>query len=229
MRSSQWKPPEVHPVRRVRQVRLVRQAQYPCERAHRDHTGARARRAMGGHDGRPRRVAADHDHHNRARAHTALHDADFRTWVGALDEGILAAGWVAATDSGQLAIATATKPAINVYVGYRPYRLNDSNSAASPISIRVGFGTGALAAGTNPAIKMAVGNGTDGAGNLTGNKTAPTTDLFANNAWSARVIIGACTVDGFGDPGGQRLDQSVSAVPGRYPEGVTFSLRCVRP
>ncbi len=128
---------------------------------------------------------------------THANDAGFRAWVGAVHTGMLAAGWVAASDTGQLDPGSATRPTVvSTYAGARTYRLDDSLSGTSPIFVQLRFGTGATA--TNPALTVAVGNATDGANTLTGNTAPASVTLFANQPFAGPTYIGGCTREGFG-------------------------------
>lgn len=94
-------------------------------------------------------------------------DAEFRTWINEFETLLTTVGLVVHTDTGQLTLASATRPtSANTYAGFRIYRFNDALQATAPIYIRVDFGSGAFT--TTPAIKVQVGSNTNGAGTLTG-------------------------------------------------------------
>lgn len=128
-------------------------------------------------------------------AHTT--DATFQAWVAAIDAGMLAAGWGAATDTGQLDIANAVRPTVaSTYAGSRTYYLNDSLFATDPIYVQLRFGTGAALG--NPALTVKAGQGTNGTNTLTGNSVAGSVTLFGANPWSAGAVVGGSTLDGYG-------------------------------
>jgi hypothetical protein len=106
-------------------------------------------------------------------------DTTFRAWITNLHNAIIAAGLVDPGDTGQLDLSTATRPGTNTWAGYRIYRFNDTNQGAYPVFIRLEFGTGAAAGA--PAIRFTIGQGSDGAGNITGANVVSDTLISANN------------------------------------------------
>lgn len=97
-------------------------------------------------------------------------DATFRAWVSAL-VGALTAVLVQTADTGQINVATVTRPAtVNTSAGYVILRFSDALQATRPIFIKVEFGTGSnpTVASTLPQLWLTVGKGSDGAGNITG-------------------------------------------------------------
>jgi hypothetical protein len=93
-------------------------------------------------------------------------DATFQAWASNLHNAIIAAGLVDPGDTGQLDLSTATRPGTNTWDGYRIYRFNDTNQGAYPVFIRLEFGTGSNAGA--PTIRFTIGQGSDGAGTITG-------------------------------------------------------------
>src|SRR6266436_1190027 len=95
-------------------------------------------------------------------------DANFRAWINEINNALIAFGWVATADTGQINFSTVTRPtAASVYQGYAMYKMGDSLQSTTPVFLRIDFGTSASA--DVPGIKFQVGvGGTDGAGNITG-------------------------------------------------------------
>jgi hypothetical protein len=112
-------------------------------------------------------------------------DTTFRAWITNLHNAIIAAGLVDPGDTGQLDLSTATRPGTNSWAGYRIYRFNDTNQGAYPVFLRLEFGTGANAA--NPTIRFTIGQGSDGAGNITG------ANVVSNIAFSTATVAGSST------------------------------------
>jgi hypothetical protein len=93
-------------------------------------------------------------------------DAFFRTWIQFIHD-TLVLGWVQTGDTGQLNIATASKPtAANQKVGYLVYRMDDALQATAPVFMRLDFGSAGF--GANYAgVWITIGTGSDGAGTIT--------------------------------------------------------------
>lgn len=100
-------------------------------------------------------------------------DAAFREWVGEFSDALDAIGLIQTSDTGQIDIPTATRPAISTLAGYQIRRFNDSLQAAAPIFIKFHFGTGSGNSNA-PETQITVGTGSDGAGNLTATGMAGT-------------------------------------------------------
>lgn len=110
-------------------------------------------------------------------------NANFRAWVAAVINAVLAGGWLQTTDSGQIDPITVNAPgAINTVMGYAMFRSNDAGGGLHEMYVKVAFGSGA--ATNNPNIGIAVGWGSDGAGNLTGN----TSTVFNITATAAGAL-----------------------------------------
>jgi hypothetical protein len=95
-------------------------------------------------------------------------DANFRAWINEINNALIAFGWLATSDSGQINFSTVTRPtAASIYQGYAMYKMNDSLQSTVPVFLRIDFGTSAST--DEPGIKFQVGIGaTDGAGAITG-------------------------------------------------------------
>lgn len=89
-------------------------------------------------------------------------DAGFRAWIGEIRTQILAAGWLQTADTGQLDVATATRPAIDS-TGYFIFRTDDSRR---DILLKLECGSGAVT--DRPVVFVTAGMATNGAGTLTG-------------------------------------------------------------
>lgn len=117
---------------------------------------------------------------------------EFRAWITAVHDALIAVGLVQTADTGQLDIATINKPGSGASVaGYRIYRFNDALQATAPIFIKVQFGTASTA--TRAGLWFEVGTSTNGAGTIGGQKTA------VNGAWSgADAATQTCRFSGDG-------------------------------
>jgi hypothetical protein len=119
-------------------------------------------------------------------------DATFQEWVSENTAAFAAAGLVQTADTGQINPGTATRPAVNTSAGYQIWRFNDTLQGTFPIFIRVEYRTGSSA--TVPAMFMAVGTTTNGAGTLGGVTYTPAamasmsntqvTDTLRSSYWS---------------------------------------------
>jgi hypothetical protein len=98
-------------------------------------------------------------------------DATFRTLGSSISNAIAAVNIVKTSDTGQVNWTTVTKPAsANVVAGYEIWKFNDALQATYPVYIKIEYGTGGNDASFY-GLWITVGTGTDGAGNLTGNKS----------------------------------------------------------
>lgn len=129
-------------------------------------------------------MAATHD---RTTSWNLTDDATFRTWASAIHDAIVDAGLVQTADTGQINLATVTRPAgADTLAGYAVYRFNDAEQAGNPIFLKVYFYSGD--ANTQGRLWFEVGKGTNGAGTLTTAATlASTTSADATDA-ADRII-----------------------------------------
>lgn len=104
-------------------------------------------------------------------------DATFRTWGSEFSAALLAVGLTKTSDTGQIDWGTVTRPTTNTDAGYEIWRFNDALQATQPIFMKISFGTHSTA--LKGRIRIVVGSGSDGAGNLTG---AEWDDLGASNS-----------------------------------------------
>lgn len=98
-------------------------------------------------------------------------DAGFRAWVADVINRITALGGspahiIQTADTGQINVATVTRPGVNTEGGYAVFAFNDTQQGAAPIYFRIGFGTEASA--TVPRMTIIVGTSTNGAGTIGG-------------------------------------------------------------
>jgi hypothetical protein len=107
-------------------------------------------------------------------------DANFRAWAQFIHD-VFALGWVQTADTGQIDLTTVTVPTTaNDKQGYEIWRMDDDLQADYPVYVRIDYGS-AGAAGT-PGIWLAVGTGSDGAGNLTGVLMSAAGEMGSANA-----------------------------------------------
>lgn len=94
-------------------------------------------------------------------------DAAFQTFNSAINTAILAMGWVASADTGQMNPATQVRTGVSTSAGYIIYTPNDALQATCPIFLKILFGQGGTA--TMYRLIIQVSTSTNGAGTLTGN------------------------------------------------------------
>jgi len=101
-------------------------------------------------------------------------DASFRVWGKALSDALTAVGCAKTADTGQIDWATVARAALSTYAGYEIRTLPASTlQTACPVYIKIEYGAGSTQ--TYCAIRVTVGQATDGAGNFVGQ----TTNAFA--------------------------------------------------
>lgn len=94
-------------------------------------------------------------------------DASFRVWGKALSDALTAVGCLKTADTGQIDWAAVLRPALSNFAGYEIRVLPASAlQTACPVYIKIEYGAGTTQ--TYPALRITIGKGTDGAGNLTG-------------------------------------------------------------
>jgi hypothetical protein len=109
--------------------------------------------------------------HSATAAFDHSSDAGFQVWMQAFHDCFEFSGQIltVTSDTGQYNptnIATATRPSTNTPWGYRIYTFNDSANATAPIYMKIEYGTGGSS--SEAAFWWTIGNGSDGAGNITG-------------------------------------------------------------
>lgn len=123
-------------------------------------------------------------------------DTTFRAWITELSGQLDTAGLATAGDTGQINLATATRPGTNTAAGYQIRYLNDSLHGSKPLYLQIEFGTGGTA--TQPGIWIAAASGTNGAGTLTGTTYFPRTQITPDGVpGAATYFSGVCVLPGF--------------------------------
>lgn len=97
-------------------------------------------------------------------------DAEFRVWCQALHDRLSAVGCVQTSDTGQINLSTVSVPGTSTYAGYEIWRFDDADQATVPVFFKVEYGKGTTA--TRNAMRVTVGTGSDGAGNISDASTA---------------------------------------------------------
>lgn len=125
-------------------------------------------------------------------------DAAFRKACSDYAALLDAMGLVQTEDTGQIDLAAVVKPtAINTVAGYQVWRFNDALQSVAPIYIKVFYGT---AHANVLRIQIALGTGSNGAGELAGLVTPA---YIAGNSSTSFSLAGAewhlsgCHTDGF--------------------------------
>jgi hypothetical protein len=107
-------------------------------------------------------------------------DADFRTWVAGIRAALEAVGMVRTADTGQIDTATVVKPAATLAnQGYDIFRLDDALQASCPVFLKIEYGSGGAA--DRPGLFLSHGQGSNGAGALTGTRSTSLQFLAANS------------------------------------------------
>jgi hypothetical protein len=95
-------------------------------------------------------------------------DTLFRAWCQWIHDQLAAVGLVNTSDTGQINLATVTKPTgTSAAQGYEIWRFADSLQATYPVFFKIEYGSGAGAANA-PGIWITMGTGSNGSGTLTG-------------------------------------------------------------
>lgn len=101
-------------------------------------------------------------------------DAEFRALYTELEDKLQFAGLVKVTATGQINLATVTRPTtVNTSAGFSIFRFNDSMQVTAPIFLKFEYGT--LGTLGRPKIDVAIGTTHDGAGTLGGVLLSSTT------------------------------------------------------
>lgn len=126
---------------------------------------------------------------------TPMNDTNWRTWAPALHAALTGAGLVQTADTGQMNPASAGLPISNTDAGYLIYRFNDSLQGTNPVFLRVmpGHGTNGYT-----RLRITVGQGSNGAGTITGQTATITCGSQANGAASSSSSVNdyACHTEG---------------------------------
>jgi hypothetical protein len=97
----------------------------------------------------------------------SIDDASFRAWGSDLSSRLASIGLIKTSDTGQINWTTVTRPAAGNFAGYEIWRFADST-----IFMRWEYGSGSGSNQSTPAIRIAVGQGSNGSGTLTGAVTS---------------------------------------------------------
>lgn len=124
-------------------------------------------------------------------------DADFRTWAQGIHNALAALGLVQTADTGQINLATTTKPTVaNAVAGYEIWRLADALQATAPVFIKLEYGVGVSV--DRASLFVTVGSGTNGAGTINQQaigRTQAATSISGEAAGSTKPF------EASGDPG----------------------------
>jgi hypothetical protein len=95
-------------------------------------------------------------------------DANFRAWINEINNALIAFGWTATSDTGQINFSTVTRPtATSTIAGYAMYQMGDSLQSTTAVFMKLEFGTGTTT--DCPRMDVTIGIGaTDGAGTIIG-------------------------------------------------------------
>lgn len=93
-------------------------------------------------------------------------DADFQTYIQGVETILAGIGMVQVTQTGELNPLTATRAGASTDAGFRVWRMADTLQATVPVYVKFWFGQASTA--DRPRIKIDIGTGVDGSGNLTG-------------------------------------------------------------
>lgn len=88
------------------------------------------------------------------------------TW---LRDAFVACGWVQTADTGQINLATATRPSALTYPSYMMFRMDDALQSTVPVFLKIEPGSGTSQG--LAAMRFTVGQATNGAGVISGNST----------------------------------------------------------
>jgi hypothetical protein len=107
----------------------------------------------------------------------------FNAWGGSLSTALAAVGLTKTTDTGQVTWSNSVTPpgALNTYPYYEIWKFADALQSTSPIFMKIEYGSSFLALG-DPGMRITVGTGSDGAGNLTGNISSSMTPGSGGNS-----------------------------------------------
>jgi hypothetical protein len=92
----------------------------------------------------------------------------FRDWGKKLSDAMEAVGFIKTADTGQIDWSTVLMPdAARTYMGYEIRRFTDALQDSSPVFVKIEYGSCAYNK-VKPGMRITVGQGSDGEGNLTG-------------------------------------------------------------
>lgn len=112
-------------------------------------------------------------------------DAQFRALCTSIRARVTGAGLTQTGDTGQINLTTVTAPATNTYAGYDIFVFTDTEQSTDPIYLKLEYGKGG--ATSRLQLRMTVGTGSDGAGNIVNPSTARAITPNANSSGNAYV------------------------------------------
>lgn len=93
-------------------------------------------------------------------------DVDFRKWCQGIHDALVATGWAQTSDTGQVDLATVSRPTTAAQVaGYEVWRLNDALQATAPVFLKIEYMKGGSTV-NNVALGITVAQATNGSGTL---------------------------------------------------------------
>lgn len=127
----------------------------------------------------------------------AMTSADLQVICQRIHNSIISTGIVDTGDTGATDLSTITVGSVNTDRGWRMYRFNDASQGTYPVYFKVWYGMGNVS--SRFRLKIQVGQGTDGAGTLTGYLTATPVvgGSLAQNTQTQASSEYSCHVDGF--------------------------------
>ena len=118
--------------------------------------------------------------------------ANFKSWAQAISSFFTTAGWSKSTDTGQVNWGTiASVPGSGAYV----YEIWEPNDGLTNFFLRVEYGNYSGQANC-PTVRLSVGTSTDGAGNLTGQKTQTATTVQTSYTAPSTTATYECDFSG---------------------------------
>lgn len=117
-------------------------------------------------------------------------DAQFRAWGSAFSAGLLAAGLTQTSDTGQINFTTVVRAGTNTDAGYEIWRFNDAGQATRPVFFKFRYGTGPAA--DRPRLYVDIGEGSNGAGTLTGAIKTDVPIMVWGNTGSGTLDVSIC-------------------------------------
>lgn len=151
-----------------------------------------------------------------------LTDAAFRAFGQAVNAALTGIGLVQTADTGQINWTTITAPTVNntLASGVEMWRFSDALQSTNPVFMQIGYGRGAGTTANAFLLRIKIGAGSDGAGNLTGAYVDTNTlNIYLSND----IVASTPFYDflGFGDPedgsyGIQIVRSAADTAPGGF-------------
>lgn len=114
-------------------------------------------------------------------------NAHFRASLHAVDDAFTTLGWTRTADTGQIDLTTVVVPSFGVWAGYSMFRMADALQSTAPCFVKVEYSIGGPS--NSVQIRLTVGQGTDGAGSVTGVQLA----TFALSSATDHTTVDAVT------------------------------------